>query len=1759
MGDIRRALVIAVPRYELPEEFPDLTGAVHKDAEHLGAALQTSGFTVELLGLAPDKPASRSRIRSAISRICCTAPQDATVLIHFTGHGLSLDGADHLVPCDAQLSWVDDPPEVDGDTLIGLDLTSLLKGCQAGTVLLTVDACRDPARPESGSHGGPATNFPSWRDRVAVLFGCGPGQLCGSDEHEGSHFTRALAEALHADTSPRTVADVIAYTTARTTELARGARHEQTPTAHYAPSGPDAIARVELCAGRMLQESWRAAVQDPQLWAAVQGTELRKEHVRKALDRLVTECARWSAGVRAQVTDPWADDDYPVRVLKQGLRPLLAPSQTEGGPLLDAGEFAALAAAAFVRDAVRAMGIKETLAADPFHLDPAHGREGRRPERVGLEHTFAAHALAWRKGRELADRERHDEATAVAAWLMHRHVSGKEDLWGTYAPQLLAPLAAVLLGDDAAPARSGELTDELTQVCRHLGIVPPRPSDDGDALEPRWRIDGLVTSGAPGCAQGEAERWRPRALSWLVSVAGLLGADLTELPGVLVDSVGVTDGLLPGQAVSGIRALNWMRDPYSRALDLDLQCPHPAVHAALETLAGWADEAIQRIRGHAGSALLADLPAHLPERITCHRLRPEYDPVSRTDAYGTPLMRFGLAEDEMRELLMGTQLYGDRRVALRELFQNALDACRYRQARLRYGRAARDIPYGWQGTIVFREGADPDGRRYVEVEDNGVGMGRATLRGTFARAGRRFEQSRAYRQEQARWRRADPDLGIYPNSRFGIGVFSYFMLADELRIETRATDEFGRAESGRGLHVDVASSGSLFRIRDRAEVLPDGGTRVRLYLQGEPVDVAEELARMVWRSDFEMRVERDGECVRRWEPDRLYYRGDGELPVRAGRDVWWVPGEGELLADGIAVTALKEPDDSESAFLRRNRGDLPAWPGTSETDRIQLPHGCVIDLREGHAPELSTNRERVLSYDQEYAAGIVGQACADSDLPDWMSLEWLWKFGRAEPGGAVRIAERLLAVDAQVRSNLTWARSVTVPFRRVGYVGVDRGLTAERRSSARIDHLMAWRAAVLRDAGLMPAKWWDQLPLPRTAAGYPRPGVVPGLHGWIASNCLVWTELPPADEPFSLGEFLRRIRKYTVLDVVLPEVGDLDAAYAVRFDAVDRGLVGRGERGGLLTELFERAARAGAAYADGPLEVLLRFTAEPRIALPEAVARARRLASAGFLMDVPDEVAPAPEGEFVDPADIEVLRWHPRFAPRDADARYTRPPGERPSDADYRRVVAKHAWLGLSDEPAIDPPAPAPEQPGRRWKEPPEHPRAQRALATMGIETYVHSKTISLAAMVVYADRASLTVREMIDQYGWAFEARGLLLADPGAAATREFTRLEIELLSKEGGTYGIGMEWMSRRAPLPLLAMALRVRQVGAEDGLVAEALASLAEAGLVPRAAAGLVSAWRGLAQSDMDLVTVHVGYAKHVDFGDGLDPMYLIPPVDRMLFDWKYALMMAALTDRAMGEVAERLAALGPLLGFEVALAPDGMRQFADVRPSMVDVETCIAREWGSAAEERYVWRERPAITALLLHARRERCTLGESLHSVSRFAPLGAPWRDVDDNGDWRGLRPTPHDSAMFGDDLLGDRPVTPIDLLRVAARFGWSMRDAWDRVALYRPLGVQLLVKKTELEEVPGWRELIVLSRFFTGRAPAVEGVVTEQHVAVAAREVGESTAWVYGQLAKYAAMFGLTLPERCPAEPAPTPVGRLFGEDFGEGADTGMEEQRHVS
>jgi hypothetical protein len=168
--------------------------------------------------------------------------------------------------------------------------------------------------------------------------------------------------------------------------------------------------------------------------------------------------------------------------------------------------------------------------------------------------------------------------------------------------------------------------------------------------------------------------------------------------------------------------------------------------------------------------------------------------------------------------LGGRELYGDNDCApLRELLQNAADAIEAR--RIIQKRAE------W-GSIILRTGKDTLGS-WIEVEDDGVGMSPDTLIGTFLDFGRSFWSSTESIIEFPELAAAD----FRCIGTFGLGFFSVFMWGDRAKVTSRRFDA-----SKRDTHVLTFAKGlaerPILREADPDEYLADGGTRVRVWLEG---------------------------------------------------------------------------------------------------------------------------------------------------------------------------------------------------------------------------------------------------------------------------------------------------------------------------------------------------------------------------------------------------------------------------------------------------------------------------------------------------------------------------------------------------------------------------------------------------------------------------------------------------------------------------------------------------------------------------------------------------------------------------------------------------------------------------------------------------------------------------------------------------------------------------------------------------------------
>ncbi len=196
--------------------------------------------------------------------------------------------------------------------------------------------------------------------------------------------------------------------------------------------------------------------------------------------------------------------------------------------------------------------------------------------------------------------------------------------------------------------------------------------------------------------------------------------------------------------------------------------------------------------------------------------------------------KFSLDNDKIFNLFMGTNLYTEKTVGLRELLQNSIDACRCRKA--------KEAEY--EGKISYKlvkENTDVGEVRKIIVKDNGIGMDDYVIENYFMKIGKSYYQSRDFKKE---------GVLFSPISVFGIGILSCFIMADRIEVET-----LKEGKEPRKLEIENYSNYFVTRRGNRTEP----GTTITLFLNEDiEVDVIEELEKCARHVEFPIYVV-DGE------------------------------------------------------------------------------------------------------------------------------------------------------------------------------------------------------------------------------------------------------------------------------------------------------------------------------------------------------------------------------------------------------------------------------------------------------------------------------------------------------------------------------------------------------------------------------------------------------------------------------------------------------------------------------------------------------------------------------------------------------------------------------------------------------------------------------------------------------------------------------------------------------------------------------------
>ncbi|MBI5570652.1 MAG: ATP-binding protein [Desulfomonile tiedjei] len=174
--------------------------------------------------------------------------------------------------------------------------------------------------------------------------------------------------------------------------------------------------------------------------------------------------------------------------------------------------------------------------------------------------------------------------------------------------------------------------------------------------------------------------------------------------------------------------------------------------------------------------------------ITLRRIRSTLDDLTEFEkkvAFIPVHAKFGTADAELLKLMVGPLYSGNPSYGVRELIQNAVDACLERDDYMKqHGLTTLDLA-DLPGDVVVTLEEDQTGGGWLTVEDSGIGMTRDVILNYFLTAGASFRASERWHELHA----AGNEPRVTRSGRFGVGLLAAFLLGSEIEVSTRHVDD----------------------------------------------------------------------------------------------------------------------------------------------------------------------------------------------------------------------------------------------------------------------------------------------------------------------------------------------------------------------------------------------------------------------------------------------------------------------------------------------------------------------------------------------------------------------------------------------------------------------------------------------------------------------------------------------------------------------------------------------------------------------------------------------------------------------------------------------------------------------------------------------------------------------------------------------------------------------------------------------------------
>ena len=330
-------------------------------------------------------------------------------------------------------------------------------------------------------------------------------------------------------------------------------------------------------------------------------------------------------------------------------------------------------------------------------------------------------------------------------------------------------------------------------------------------------------------------------------------------------------------------------------------------------------------------------------RLSIHRIESNILEEERRESYGEKFITKDArlnANPELLKLLVAPLYDNDPSCGVRELLQNAVDACNER---------AHLEGSGYRGEVQIRLDTKA---KTLTVIDNGIGMDENVLLNYYLSAGASYRTSEEWFEKFATGR----DSNIVRTGRFGVGVLATFLLGNRVEVTTR------HMEDDWGYTFEFGLEPKALDIK-RPEAAPEIGTTIVVHLKEDALEKLNEDYRKEknWLNWYRFAEP----SVRYWVDDEEYISGkpfipqdDREMPgwfELPGTEFemvrWGYPGEGLYcngirIPDGYGINGFYDTDIEDFIF------------GLSQ-DKPMIPFPCLSLIDKSGKLPIDLSRKRL--------------------------------------------------------------------------------------------------------------------------------------------------------------------------------------------------------------------------------------------------------------------------------------------------------------------------------------------------------------------------------------------------------------------------------------------------------------------------------------------------------------------------------------------------------------------------------------------------------------------------------------------------------------------------------------------------------------------------------------------------------------------------------------------------------------------------------